>query len=317
MNLPILICALSFLAPKASEGDVSQFGVLPSATDPAINTFDTQHTVFVDSKVAPRNELVVFLPGTNGHTLGTTHFCSTAAELGYQVIDLMYPDTISATTVRNSADPNAFLNFRLEIIEGRDLSPAVEVNRANSVENRLVKLLLFLSKNRPTEGWSRYLNGSGQPVWEKIVISGHSQGAGHAALIAIRHKVARAVLFGGPKDYDRHLNKPAAWYTTPATPTGRFFNFNHEQDHQGCDLKEQLEICHVMGMDKFGGAANVDTTASPYNHSHILTTNYPGTRITSIMAHTSVSSDRTTPPAKGSGFLFEPVWRYMLTAAEN
>jgi hypothetical protein len=292
----------------------TRFTVLPSDTDPAIQTFNSPHSVFIDPTATSRNQLLVFLPGTNGKTGNTNAFCSTAAELGYQVINLMYPDDIAATVVTNESDPDAFLCFRLEIIEGKQLSQFVHVDRANSIENRLIKVLKYLDAKQPSGHWGRFLASDGQPDWPNIAVSGLSQGAGHAALIAIRHRVARAVLFGGPKDYSRALNRPAAWYTQPETPLGSIFTFNHEQDRQGCDFRQQLQICRTMGLERFGQVVSVDSTSSPFRNSHILSTNYPGTQVTSVRAHTSVVADGSSPTAPDGARLFKPVWVYMLTS---
>lgn len=288
--------------------------VLPSDTDPAIDTFDSPHSVFVDPAAKQRNQLLVFLPGTNGRTSGVNSFCETAAEQGYQVINLMYPDTIPAAILGRSPDPDAFLNFRLEIIEGGDLSEAIQVDRANSIENRLIKLIEYLDHKWPAEHWGQYLTPDEQPNWPSIAVSGLSQGAGHAALIAVRHHVARAVLFGGPKDFDRATNEPAAWYKPPETPLNLIFTFNHEQDRQGCNFEQQMENCRALGLDKLGDPVSVDSSSPPFNNSHILTTNYPGTPVPSIRAHTSVVADGSSPKGDDGKRLFEPVWIYMLTA---
>lgn len=293
---------------------VTRFTVLPSDTDPDIRYYNVPHTVFVDPAASPRGELLVFLPGTNGKTGNATAFCSTAAELGYQAINLMYPDDVSASSVRDDPDPDAFLKFRLAVIEGRSLSRDVQVDRPESIENRLVMLLGYLDKKQPDGHWGRYITSEGLPNWPKIAVSGLSQGAGHAALIACRHRVARAVLFGGPKDYSRALNRPAAWYASPATPAEKIFAFNHEQDRQGCTFQEQLENCRAMGLDRLGQPVSVDTLAPPFNNSHILATNYPGTRLVSAQAHTSVVGDGSSPFAQDGSRLFKPVWVYMLTA---
>lgn len=300
--------AMAFGPPGPVE--LVRFTVLPSLTDPAIKTYDSVHTVFLDLSVKRRNQLVLFLPGTNGRTGNVDGFCGTAASLGFHVVNLMYPDGIAATVARNDKDPNAFLNFRLEIIEGGDKSPYVEVTRADSIENRLVKLLRHLSKERPLENWGQFLTASGKPDWPKFVVSGGSQGAGHSALIAIRHQVARAVLFGGPKDYDRARNAPAAWYTKPATPIDRFYTFNHKQDKQGCDYAEQVEICKTLGI---GPEADVDADRPPYHRAHALFTNFPGTPLESIPAHVSVIGDGGTPKLADGAYRFRPVWVYMLT----
>jgi len=310
------VFGLALLAAHALSGGVKSFSVLPSETDRRIQAFNSVHTIYIDKDVAPRRELLVFLPGTNGKTTNAKAFLSTAAEQGYQVISLMYPDDVPAAIVRDDPDSKAFLNFRLEVIEGRDLSKAVAVAREDSIENRLVKVLEYLDKNRPGEHWGEYL-AKGEPNWRQIAVSGLSQGAGHAALLAARHRVARAVLFGGPKDYSRASHGPANWYKPSQTPVDMIFTFNHKQDRQGCTYEQQLEICRFMGLEKLGKAVEVESAKAPYEGSHILVTNYPGTALTSVRAHTSVVADPSSPLAADGTRLFKPVWVYMLTSGRK
>jgi len=308
MIFALLACGFAF----APFNDVVQFSVDPTATDPQITALDSDHTIFIDPNIKPTRGLLVFLPGTNGVTTNTKAFCSTAAEDGYQVINLMYPDSIAATAVKSSPDENAFANFRWEIIEGRDLSPAINVNRANSIENRLTKVLKYLNKTRPQEGWGNYLK-NGDIDWPDVTMSGLSQGAGHAVIIATKHLVKRVIAFGGPKDFHQSSNKPAAWYVPCVTPPGRIYTFNHKQDKQGCDYDEELQIVKVLGLDKFGGPVDVDVAKPPFHDSRILVTDYPVKPMTSVRAHVSVVGDGLTPRTATGDLLFKPVWHYMLT----
>src|SRR5271166_5091306 len=92
---------------------------------------------------------------------------------------------------------------------------------------RVFKLLLYLKTLRPREHWEQFLNDDDSIKWETIAVAGQSQGGGHAALIGIKHQVARVLCFGSPKDYSKRLNAPAAWYgDESATPKDRFFAFN-------------------------------------------------------------------------------------------
>jgi hypothetical protein len=293
--------------------------ILPRTTDPAISNFNFPHTIYINREIvvsnssalpADRHELLLFIPGT--HPPGAARggrgpflFLQLAANLGYHVINLVYPDEIAAAQVcNNDKDPRAFESFRLSIIAGGS-SPHIEISRTDSIENRLIKLLLRLKQVRPLENWEQFLTDVGGIRWEYIAVAGQSQGGGHAALIAIKRQVARVICTGAPKDYSHALDKPAAWYLEPsATPKTRFFAFNHQQDRMGnCSPAQQMANLRALGLDRFGAPADVDSEKPPYRHARILTTNHPGGRLTPQQAHTSVISND----------VFKQVWSYMLT----
>lgn len=287
--------------------------ILPSETDPAIQEFNAPHCVYLN-RAPERSELLLWLPGTQPPGTESPgpgaagRFCATAAGLGYRVIVLKYPNDEPAAIHRQDADPNAFEDFRLAIIAG-GRTPQITVSRTDSIENRLIKLLLYLRRSRPAEEWGRYLTPEGDIRWEAVVVAGQSQGGGHAALIATKHRVARVLCLGAPKDYSRALHGPAAWLqAASATPAGCFFALNHLQDHQGCSPAQQLENLQALHLDALGPPVDVDREGPPYRHSHILTTNYPGTRLTSREAHTTGINPRNEA-------VFGKVWIYMLTEA--
>ncbi len=310
----ILVMGAQNVPPKTDFPNIESLVIRPSATDKAIKVADENHTLYWPKGAKVREELVVFIPGTNGNGTGAVTYCRAIASFGHRVLNLTYPSDIPAAIVRNQPDRNAFLNFRLEIIEGGDKSDAIEVDRTNSIENRLIKALDYLGRTQPKDNWGRYLTSAGQINWEKVIVAGHSQGAGHAALIGTRHKVARVVMTGGPRDYDRSADAPAAWYGNSVTPVSRFFTFNHQQDQQGCSFEELLKNVRKMGLDQVGAPVDIDKVASPYQGSHILTTNYPVPQINSLRAHVSVIHDTLTPRDKAGKLLFLPVWEYMFTS---
>jgi dienelactone hydrolase len=288
--------------------------VQPSVTDPDINTFDTAHGVYFNPSAKIRNQLVVFIPGTNGTGLGGKLFAEVAANEGFHVISLSYPSAVAATICHSQADANCFANFRREIIEGRDLSPLIAVNRANSIENRLQKLLVYLKNKYESERWDEYLTAAGDIRWERLILSGQSQGGGHAPLMAQAYQVARVIMFSAPKDYDRQNNKPANWYGEGKTPLKNHFAFNHLQDKQGCDYDQQLDNLRSLGLFAFGEPVDVDQNGPPFKNSRILITDYPGRPLSSVEAHTSLMSDGRTPLDKDGVPHFKPVWIYLLTA---
>jgi hypothetical protein len=291
--------------PWTAPAKVQVTGVSPAATDSALSASTAPHRVYFDPAATRRNQLLLFLPGTGGVNNGPPRpFSVTAAELGYHVIELAYPNDVSATVCWRDSDPSCFENFRREIIEGRDTSPLISVGHAEGIENRLEKLLKMLSARQPDRGWGQFLDPAGGVAWQRVALAGQSQGGGHAALMAGDHEVAKVLFFGAPKDYDPKGRHPAPWYRQGRTPADRFMAFVHTGDRQGCSFLQQLEIYKAMGMTS--KPVNVDGAPPPYEGAHILTTSYPGRAISSKEAHVmGISNPR-----------FKPVWTYMLTAGE-
>jgi len=294
---------------------------LPSWTDPAIRTFDDPHYIYVNREIVvsqkpdlppARHQLLLFIPGT--HTAGTpptgkgpSEFLKLAANLGYHVVVLHYPNDKPAAVCNLDRDPKAFEQFRNAILAGGS-SKHITVERPESLENRLVKLLVHLKDKRPREHWEEFLHDDGSIKWRSMVVAGQSQGGGHAALIAIQHEVARVICTGAPKDYSHALLRPAAWYSEPsATPKSRFFAFNHDQDHMGnCSPAQQAANLEALGLNKLGSPASVDTEPPPYRHTRILQTNCPGHKVAPPEAHATMIAN------KNAG-LFRAAWTYLLT----
>jgi hypothetical protein len=297
-----LILIAAMLLPRPAAAQVQVYMVAPSAMDPALAGSTAPHRVYFDPEAARRNELLLFLPGTGGVNAGAPRpFSVIAAELGYHVIELAYPDAVSATICWRNSDPSCFENFRREIIEGIDASPLISIARGDSIDNRLEKLLRLLDAKQPRRNWGQFLNPAGAIAWRKVAVAGQSQGGGHAALIARDHETARVLLFASPKDYDPWRHKPATWYRRGRTPLERFFAFDDVYDRQGCTFPEQIENYRAMGM--VDTPVNVEDEAPPYENSHILITSYPGRAIPSMRAHVmGISNPR-----------FKQVWVYMLT----
>lgn len=308
--------------PNLQQAGLDGVPVKPSLTDPAIVNYDEPHYIYINREIvvsqnpslpADRHQLLFFIPGT--HTAGTPRggkgpikFLQTAANSGYHVIFLTYPNDVAAAEACNKLrDPAAFEEFRMAIIVG-GIFQSMTITRTDSIENRLVKLLRYLKVMRPKERWEQFLDDNGGIKWDSIAVAGQSQGGGHAALIAIKHPVARVICSGAPKDFNHVLNRPAAWYLEPsATPKDRFFAINHDQDEAGgCTPEEQMKNLRALGLEKFGLPADVDTEQPPYHHARILTTNYPGTKVDWFTAHTTAFN------AKNAS-VFSLAWLYMLT----
>lgn len=324
--MKITIAAIILMATMA-RADLTTFSVRPSTTDPAIKQFDEPHWVYVDrdSVVQPkaghardRRELLLWLTGTGSKGHGAQGFARLAAELGYHVIDLMYPNDIAASACANDDDPRAFEEFRTAIIHGgkakyQNGRKTLEIVHAESIENRLVKLLRHLQQKRPRERWSQFLNDDGSIRWESIAVAGQSQGGGHAALIGIKHRVARVLCFGAPKDFSKRRQSPAAWYALEsATPKRRFFAFNHHQDPKGCTPEQLRENLKSLGLEAFGPIAEVDSEKFPYRHARILYTGYPAVTVTGVESEGAKAAHGSAIATRNAD-RWKQVWTYMLT----
>jgi hypothetical protein len=167
------------------------------------------------SKSAPRHELFVFLPGTGATPIEYHTILDEAAAHGFNVIGLPYDNkgTIGLACARSS-DPNCWGNVRAP--------------RAQDIESALSTELSELSSKNSAE-WGAFVQG-GTPVWSKIVLSGHSQGAGEAVWIAKEHAVARVCGFDSPSDGNRRV-PVAAWLSNPsATPASAIFVATNTDD---------------------------------------------------------------------------------------
>jgi len=205
--------------------------VAPRATDPQIEEIRGPHTAMQPDIESAESPLLITLGGTNSAPNELLEFGGAAAELGYFVIGVDYPNGVITTACRQGNDDECFDDFRAEIVMGTDESTLVNVNRSNSVLYRIQRLLVYLSTQDPK--WSRFVQGD-FVNWKNVVVAGHSQGSGHAAFLAKHYPVKRAILFSGPQDVA--VWGQARWLSAvSATPGDRFFALLHAQDSFGSE----------------------------------------------------------------------------------
>jgi len=289
--------------------------IAPQTTDPAIdwvpavNPQFNYHYVWLDAAQESNGKLLVFLPGSNGKPRGYQLLEQEAARLGYHVIGLMYQNSVAVVDVcTGSPDPNCSGNMRLEIIDGVDRSSFVDVSPANSIDNRLTKLLLYLDAQYPNEQWSRFLK-HGAPKWSQIAVGGHSQGAGQAALIGKIHHVNRVIMFGGPVDA-RVAGEADAWVSIGKTPAARYFALFHSRDHFAAGIRPNLT---ALDLDRFGDPVVLEASEPPYGGTHILVTDLePQGGYAIPNPHLSEAVDRWTPLGPDGTPLLSDAWRYLL-----
>jgi hypothetical protein len=328
---------VGFLAtPANASHEPPAHSIAPEVTDPAIGTGRGNHLVWLPADPNRRNQkLLVFMAGgglTNfpedWRELGTE-----GARLGYHTIVLAYRNEapIAAPTACGNAEqppaspPDCALNARREILDGSDSSPVVAVDRANSIENRLIKLLEYLASEHADEGWSQFLDTSGDepaPKWPEITVSGQSLGAGQAILIAMQHSVHRVGAFAGFADA-RH-----GWVTLPApapTPSEKFFALVHRRDNfysRACYAYQGLGLvptCPLPGFENAADTTNpllVEKGSPPYGGAHVLVTNLEPATLTGATDPYHPSTTRDAWVARASlpdgPPLLRDAWRYVL-----
>lgn len=301
---------ISLLIIRLSTAQVG-VGILPSETDPAINNPNNSHIAYYNTSVTHKNKLFVFFPGTGGTPFGYQEILKTAADLGYHSIGLMYPNAQAINSICGaSTDTTCHRMARQEVLEGVDVHPTVTVDRINSIENRLIKLLKYLDVQYPTFGWDQYLTNDSVITWDKYVVAGHSQGGGHAGFIGKVRTVDRVLMFAAA-DWIPLLNRNADWITIPGlTPMSNYYALIHDQDEQIPFSIEQT-TWQNYGLFDYGNLILVDTAITPYGNSRTLYTQLtPNTSATAF--HNAPVVDMHTPVDGSSNLLLEPVWEYML-----
>ncbi|MGQ0745134.1 MAG: BPSS1187 family protein [Acidimicrobiales bacterium] len=167
--------------------------------------------------VARQNLLAVFIPGTGLKPSDSTAFLDFASRQGYHVIGVAYDNKRSVATIcRDQPDP-CFGQVRREISFGEDASPLVNIGPDDSILGKVRSEVRRLAASSPsTDGWSGFLDKPSTPSTspintDQLAMIGHSQGAGHAAVIAQRFVVAQVGLMAGPNDVVGSEDEPPSW----------------------------------------------------------------------------------------------------------
>lgn len=291
----LLIICLCCCA-KLSIAQLHFQAIAPEETNPGIKTIHSDHLALYNTASPGNHRLLIMIVGTGGFARDNYGFDSVAANMGYHVIGLDYNNTVITTTCSNSNDSTCFNTFRQEIVFGTDLSPLVSVDSLNSIYFRIKALLAYLSRKQSDQGWSDFIKGD-SIQWSKIVVAGHSQGAGHAAYLGKKFPIARVLIFAGPQDYLSHFNTPASWLSQMSiTPAGNYYAFLHLKDP--FDFKKQLADCMKLMQSNNPDSVLVqpNTPLSGKHKFHLLITD-----INTANPHGSMLQPN-----------FSPAWKYLL-----
>jgi len=238
---------------------------------------------YLDTRVAPKGKLVVYLHGAGTFTsCGNGDLGTLVASWGFHWFGPCYLSNYGVENCGNDIE-----GCRMEAFEGVDHHPFLNITRPDSIEERIVQGLKYLQTMNPQGDWAYFLDGNA-PRWSEIIITGHSHGASSSGVIGVHRKVFRVVMLAGPYDPGQ------AWLmSTPMTPREAFFGFSHTGDSQHSG---HLAAFASLGLP--GTPTKIDGAQAPYGGSHRL---YSSANVSD--AHGSVTSGNI------SGFI--PAWRYM------
>lgn len=295
------------LTVRASEVDPSAKSypdidfTLGSKAKPA----DTE-TADVDTRVAPRGELVVWLMGHN------PVLAEKVNGYGYHHISVHYARGWFGKLNTVPADTQHLGNIRLEATAGVDASKSVEIAEADSAKGRATRLVQWLVKKHPQGRWEQFLIAGGKELdWTKVVVGGSSHGATSSARFAMHQKVARVVMFCGPRDNTED------WQAGPsATPLNRFFGYTHVLDG-GWTGDHYQRSWLMLRLNQFGPIVNTEKEKAPFGHSRRLTTDAPlkGTdKEQAAKGHGYVTPSKGSPKDAQGRPLQEDVWQYLFTS---
>ena len=314
-SLVIAACGGGGSDEKSSSAPPSvERNLLPATADSAVTTgLEANVVINPTPAVAAAHKLFVFLPGTDGVPDMYRFILRSGTGRGYHAIGLNYQNGPAPVGLvcATSSDPNCFWNVRREIISGQDVSNDISVTVPNAIVTRLTKALTYLSQNSADEGWAQFLV-NGAVDWSKVVVAGHSQGGGHAGVLAKLFTVSRACYFSSPPDWDTVNQQPAPWETSSqasASSPAVQFGLAGLQD-PSVPYSQLSVIWQSLGLA--GPAVSIDGNTS-FNGSHVLTTNAQPATMTGLGEpfHGVTVRDLYTPVTSSGAPVFDAAWAYL------
>lgn len=271
----------------------------PIQTDGNYASNEKKHYV-VRNNQTHLNKLLLFIGGSFSTPKNYSRICDYGASIGLDVVSISYPNRVAAAPLGSSADQFIFDNYREEICFGNPVSDEVAVNILHSITTRTIKLLEYLHLEYPDQNWNQYLTSSNTLQWHKIIVSGHSQGSGHACYLGKKNLVDRVVMFSGPNDYSTFYNEPANWVAqTGETPLNRQYSLLHTQD-EIVSFSNQVAVLRGLGLlSSTATPTLIDYLTTPYSTSNVLSLN-----ISALSNHNSPIGHHAILPE---------VWSYMFT----
>ncbi|MCC6245357.1 MAG: hypothetical protein IT353_21125 [Gemmatimonadaceae bacterium] len=287
---------------------LTSWTIVPSVTDACITLEPDSHVVYRAAAGATSGRLFLFLNSTD-EPVGSYHLILQQAALaGYHAIGLAYPNDLPLS-VGCATSGSCYGSARLELLTGSPVSAVLSVDRANSIEHRLARLLDFMARTDPAANWRDYLIRDSSLSWGRISVAGHASGGAQALFIAQRYDVWRATSYASYGDAIPNSLAVASWITAPfATPTTRLFGLISTFDEI---VSPSLTLAVWTSIGMGSALVDVDITRLPYGTTQrFISAAQPRNSASTFNAnHNVIAVDRNTPRTQQAAPAFAEVWR--------
>ena len=255
-----------------------------------------------------KGTLFIMIPGTLGEPKDYKLILKAAAENGYHSLSIDYNNRQTVKSIcEESNDPACSENALHEYLTGDNTSGDVSIAQAESFENRISKMLVYLNETYPDDLWQQYLTPQGEVIWNKISLAGHSQGGTHALYISKKRNLARASFFSSPYGFESNGKFPD-WLTSEGlTSTNNLYAFIHRADKL-MDWNEVNKTWDAIGMVNANRLLDVHDDLKTFHRFYTQFSNGLGL-LSGVHGSTCVDSD--TPKDRNRNPKFRKVWAFM------
>jgi hypothetical protein len=275
------------------EPKLHELSLDPKLLDPSTSDSLSPQFAQLDTRVAARGLLVIFLPGANNVPRDWRDHGRKLAEYGFHVLIPHYNNRWSSNDTCAGQDSSCGDNTRWEALVGEDTSKAIAIARADSAEGRVVTMLKHLGGAQPEGDWGYYLTATGELDYAKSIIAGISHGAASAGMYAARRPFTRNVM---------HASGPAgSAKAEKMTPVSRWYGFVHTADPAYAAITSAWNNFALPG-----AVRSIDGQAPPFGGSQRLSSS-----AMSSYPHGSVCVHSSSPKDASGKYLFEAAWRYL------
>jgi hypothetical protein len=189
---------------------------------------------------------------------------------GFHVLQIAYQNDLAAGPA-GDVNPKTPGDTRMDQFDGKGRVSWVQIKRADSLEERVVRALKHMVTADPGGDWGWFLGADGNSVrWSDGCLIGYGYGGTMAAVVAHHVRLKRAVSLSAP---DAQGRPDASWLSpASATPLDRVFAiFGANDTPTGAGRYEAT----TAALGYLGPVAHVGLTAmpaatSPYGGSHRL-----------------------------------------------